>query len=80
LQEELLFIWQTRRVTLILVAQDVEEAVYLGDRVLVMQANPGRVTWEVPTDLPQPRDRASHRFRVICQPILRDIDGMKAAE
>ena len=78
LQDELLRIWQARRVTMILVTHDVEEAIYLGDRVLVMQPHPGRITREIVLDLPRPRDRASQRFNEIRQQILRDMGAFGA--
>jgi ABC-type nitrate/sulfonate/bicarbonate transport system ATPase subunit len=80
LQDELLRIWQARRVIMILVTHDVEEAVYLGDRVLVMQPHPGRMTRELAIDLPRPRDRASQHFTMIHQQILRNMDALQAAE
>nr|WP_294555480.1 ABC transporter ATP-binding protein [uncultured Rhodopila sp.] len=78
LQDELLQIWQRRRVTMVLVTHDVEEAVYLGDRVLVMQPHPGRITREVALDLPRPRDRASPRFTELRQQILHDMGAFSA--
>jgi len=78
LQDELLRIWQARRVTMILVTHDVEEAIYLGDRVLVMQPHPGRITREIVLDHPRPRDRASQRFNEIRQQILRDMGAFGA--
>jgi sulfonate transport system ATP-binding protein len=78
LQDELLRIWQARRVTMILVTHDVEEAIYLSDRVLVMQPHPGRITQEIGLDLPRPRDRASPRFTEIRQQILRDMGAVPA--
>jgi sulfonate transport system ATP-binding protein len=78
LQDELLRIWQARRVTMILVTHDVEEAIYLGDRVLVMQPHPGRITREIKLDLPRPRDRSSQRFTEIRQQILRDMGAVPA--
>ncbi|HEY0181363.1 MAG TPA: ABC transporter ATP-binding protein [Rhodopila sp.] len=78
LQDELLRIWQDRRVTMILVTHDVEEAIYLGDRVLVMQPHPGRITREIALDLPRPRDRASRHFTEIRQQILRDMGAAPA--
>jgi ABC-type nitrate/sulfonate/bicarbonate transport system ATPase subunit len=78
LQDELLRIWQARRVTMILVTHDVEEAIYLSDRVLVMQPHPGRITRDIALDLPRPRDRASQRFTEIRQQILRDMGAVPA--
>jgi ABC-type nitrate/sulfonate/bicarbonate transport system ATPase subunit len=62
LQDELLDIWQREKVTTILVTHDVEEAVYLGTRVVVMKPNPGRIAEDIAVDLPYPRDRTSHAF------------------
>jgi ABC-type nitrate/sulfonate/bicarbonate transport system ATPase subunit len=75
LQDELLRIWDRERVTMILVTHDVEEAIYLGDKVLVMRPAPGRVASEIETDLPEPRDRASFAFVALRQRILADMDA-----
>src|SRR5271169_2484491 len=47
---------------IILVTHNIEEAVLMCDRVLLMSSNPGRVSSEIPIDLPQPRDRTSPQF------------------
>ena len=59
LQDELQRIWAAGRITMLLVTHDVEEAVYLGDRVVVMAPRPGRITASFDIDVPRPRDRAS---------------------
>ncbi|MFH0963123.1 MAG: ABC transporter ATP-binding protein [Planctomycetota bacterium] len=55
LQEELLRIWQQHRKLVLYVTHDIEEAVLLGDRVLVMTGRPGRIREEIPVPLPRPR-------------------------
>jgi sulfonate transport system ATP-binding protein len=59
LQDELQRIWAAEGITMLLVTHDVEEAVYLGDRVVVMAPRPGRITASFEIDVPRPRDRAS---------------------
>ncbi|MFT4267238.1 MAG: ABC transporter ATP-binding protein [Xenophilus sp.] len=70
LQEELLRIWRAEGVTMILVTHDVDEAIYLSDRVIVMNAGPGRIVREVPVALDHPRDRAGPRFAELKGEIL----------
>jgi NitT/TauT family transport system ATP-binding protein len=55
MQEELQRIWQQTRKTVLFVTHDIDEAVYLGDRVLVFTARPGEIKAELSIDLPQPR-------------------------
>jgi NitT/TauT family transport system ATP-binding protein len=55
LQAELLSIWGQRKKTVVFVTHQLDEAVYLADRVVVLSANPGRVKEIVPIDLPRPR-------------------------
>ena len=76
LQEELLRIWNTTETTVLFVTHSVEEAVYLGDRVIVMTAKPGRIRADVEIDLPRPRYasdvKSSPRFGELCA-ILRSM-------
>ena len=55
MQEELTRLWERTGKTIVFVTHDIEEAVYLGDRVVVMTARPGRIREEVKIDLPRPR-------------------------
>jgi sulfonate transport system ATP-binding protein len=62
LHEHLLSLWRAYRPTLLLVTHDVEEAVKLADRVMVLQPRPGRLFAEIIIDLPRPRDLLSAAF------------------
>jgi NitT/TauT family transport system ATP-binding protein len=56
LQEELLRIWEEQKKTVVFITHSVDEAVALGDRIMVMTAQPGRVKSFVPVPLPRPRN------------------------
>jgi NitT/TauT family transport system ATP-binding protein len=59
LQEELLRIWEESRKTVVYITHSIDEAVLLGDRVLLMTAHPGRLKAEFTIDLPRPRSLAT---------------------
>lgn len=68
MQEELTAIWQRHRRTVLFVTHDIEEAVYLSDRVIVFTARPGRLKADLRIDLPRPRTpevRKSAPFQMI---------------
>ena len=73
LQNELQRIWQKERITMLLVTHDVEEAVFLGDRVVVMQPSPGRIRRIVDVDLPHPRNRSDPAFIALRDDVLADF-------
>jgi sulfonate transport system ATP-binding protein len=73
LQNELQRIWEQERITMILVTHDVDEAVYLGDRVVTMAPRPGRIKRIVDVALPRPRDRADVRFIRLRDEIVADF-------
>lgn len=80
LQQELLRIWQQEGITMILVTHDVEEAVFLGDQVVVMEPRPGRIRSVVPVDLPHPRERTSFAFAAAKEAVMHEFAGHPAAE
>jgi len=58
MQEELLRIWEARRKTVVFVTHSISEALILSDRIIVLAANPGRVTLDLEVDLARPRVRS----------------------
>ncbi len=59
LQFEMLRIWEARPTTMVFVTHSIDEAVLMGDRVIVLKGRPSRVDEIVEVDLPRPRDRAT---------------------
>jgi NitT/TauT family transport system ATP-binding protein len=55
MQSELLRIWNAAKKTVVFVTHQIDEAVYLSDRVIVMAARPGRIIADITIDLPRPR-------------------------
>ena len=74
LQDHLLDLWADTRPTLVLVTHDVEEAVVLADRVLVMRPRPGRLFDQIEINLTRPRDRASPLFENFKRSVLTSLD------
>ncbi|OLP46718.1 ABC transporter ATP-binding protein [Rhizobium oryziradicis] len=73
MQEELTRIWTEEKVTMITVTHDLEEAVYLADRVLILPKEKGGAIRLVPVDLPRPRDRSDPRFVHLREGLLREF-------
>ncbi|MFP7296397.1 ABC transporter ATP-binding protein [Neobacillus niacini] len=70
MQQEILRIREQSNSTMILVTHDIDEAVLLGDRVIVMSKKPGRIQKTIPVYLPRPRDRNSYDFLKIREQIF----------
>lgn len=62
MQDEILNMWMETKQLALMVTHDVDEAIYMGTRVLVMDANPGRIVADIKIDETFPRDRSSARF------------------
>ncbi|MFL4978483.1 MAG: ABC transporter ATP-binding protein [Xanthobacteraceae bacterium] len=74
LQDHLLDLWADFKPTLLVVTHDVDEAVVLADRIMVMRPRPGRMFSEVAADLPRPRDRQSAAFDSVKRRVLTALD------
>jgi len=70
MQRELLAIWEKHRKTVVFVTHSIDEAVYLSDRIAVMDKDPGRVIEVLDVDLPRPRTRKNPDFGKLTESIL----------
>jgi NitT/TauT family transport system ATP-binding protein len=74
LRTELLDLWETRRIptkAILMVTHNIEEAVLMADRVLILSSNPGRIISNEQIDLPRPRDRNDSAFLARVETIYR---------
>jgi sulfonate transport system ATP-binding protein len=62
MQQEILRIWEAEQTTVALVTHDIEEAVYLADRIVIMSPQPGTINNILPVSLSRPRDRTDRQF------------------
>lgn len=74
MQDELIRIWREKNNTMIMITHDVDEAIYLGGRVIVMSPRPGRIREIFTVDMPYPRNRSSHQFMELRGKILEMLD------
>jgi sulfonate transport system ATP-binding protein len=73
MQRELERIWQEQRVTMVMVTHDIEEAVYLADRVVVLAGGGAGIREVLPVPLPRPRDRSCPEFVAAREALLREF-------
>ena len=74
MQDEILNIWREQKQTVVMVTHDVEEAIYMGTRVLVIEPRPGRVKADIPIELSEPKQRNSEEFQAYRNRILQMLD------
>ena len=74
LQDELIRIQEKTKTTILIVTHDIDEAVYLSDRILIMSSHPGRIFKDVPINLAKPRDRASGDLQYYRKRILEEFE------
>jgi NitT/TauT family transport system ATP-binding protein len=78
LRGELVKLWEGRGApvkSILIVTHNIEEAVLLADRVLVLSSNPGRIRAELSVELPRPRDRHAPRFEALVDTIYGILTG-----
>jgi len=73
MRKELLRIWEAERKTILFVTHDIEEAVQLADRVVVMSARPATIQTIVTIDIAHPRDISSPRYLQLRAGIFQQI-------
>jgi len=71
MQDEVLRLWEARRTTMLLVTHDIDEAIYMSDRIMIMTPRPGRVERTIPVELARPRQRDSGDFLRLRSDILK---------
>jgi ABC-type nitrate/sulfonate/bicarbonate transport system ATPase subunit len=73
MQDEVLRLWENRRTTMLLVTHDIDEAIYMSDRIMIMTQRPGRIDRKIDIDLLRPRDRTSEPFIRLRSQILEHL-------
>ena len=70
MQDEVLRLWQNRRTTMLLVTHDIDEAIYMSDRIIILTQRPGTIQQIIPIALDRPRDRSNSDFLTLRSEIL----------
>ncbi|WP_433943816.1 ABC transporter ATP-binding protein [Paenibacillus sp. SN-8-1] len=77
MQEVLLDIWQNNKTTMLFVTHDLDEAVFLGERVVIMNPRPGHIREILPIDLPFPRSRTGPSFQELRRLVLQAFEKIE---
>src|SRR5262245_66286467 len=73
MQDEVLRLWEARGTTMLLVTHDIDEAIYMSDRIVLMTPRPGRIEQTIAVDLQRPRLRNSPQFLQLRGEILERL-------
>ena len=74
LQGQLIGVWKRFENTIVFVTHDVDEAVYLADKIVIMDKNPGRINKIIEVDIERPRKRDSKEFIALQESIVENLD------
>lgn len=74
LQEQLIGVWKRFENTIVFVTHDVDEAVYLADKIVIMDKNPGKIAEIVEVDIERPRKRESDEFIALQESIVKNLN------
>ncbi len=77
MQDEVLRIWEKEKTTMILVTHDIDEAIYLGDRVVINTNRPASIKKIFTVDLERPRERTGHYFSLLKEQIMKEFFDSK---
>ena len=73
MQDEVLRLWRAHGTTMLFVTHDIDEAIYMSDRIVIMTQRPGRIEQIIPVELDRPRDRSSSDFLRLRGDILETL-------
>ena len=73
MQDEVLRLWQVRGTTMLFVTHDIDEAIYMSDRIVIMTQRPGKIEQIIPVEMDRPRDRSSEEFLRLRGDILETL-------
>jgi ABC-type nitrate/sulfonate/bicarbonate transport system ATPase subunit len=74
LQEELIRLWQERGNTMVMVTHDIDEAIYLSQRIVILSPRPGKIAAVLDVPMRYPRNRADGDFTALRARILKRMD------
>lgn len=74
MQEAILEIWENKKTTMILVTHDIDEAVFVSQKIVIMGAKPGVIRDVIPNKLPYPRKKASESFQNFRLKVLQEFE------
>lgn len=80
MQAVLLDIWRTNKTTMIFVTHDIDEAVFLGNRVVILEPRPGTIRKIVTVDLPYPRKKTTSSFQELRLKVLNQFEKVEELE